>query len=119
MKRFLIGAFALLVGLAASAQQRSDLSPQDRADRLTESMKQQLELTDAQVQQVAPLNLKMAQEIDQVDRNDPTAKEQIKQIKAEYQRELEQILTPDQAAKAKEMADKRRQMRRQRGQKFK
>lgn len=111
MKRLLIGAMALVLSLGSFAQAKSDLTPQERAESLTEKMKTQLELTDAQVQQVAPLNLKMAQDIDLVDRNDPSAEEKIEKIKADYQRDLEKVLTAEQAKKAKEMGEKRRQMR--------
>ena len=112
MKKLLIGAFALLFGLSAFAQNRGgDLSPEERADKLTEKMKSQLELTDAQVQQVKPLNLKMTTDMAAVNKQDPKAEALMKQIKDEYQKGLKKVLTPEQFEKAQEMNQQRRKMR--------
>jgi|SRR5450432_2409091 len=92
-------------------------TPEERATAITDKMKTELSLTDAQVPQVSAINLKYAQKADSLfkapgDRSEKMpAMQSLQQSKAA---ELKGILTPDQYTKyeamVKEMMDKAKAM---------
>lgn len=79
---------------------RKDLTPGEIADRQTEKMKEVLDLTPEQEEQVRALNLKVALKIDAIKKDDSMSaekkKEFIKGNKEDKRRMLETILTEDQ-----------------------
>lgn len=96
--------FALFAVNTISAQRGGgqDLTAEQRAEKKTERMTEQLSLTSAQTQQVAALNLKYAQQKENlkaksVDKADSKAVKE--QMRSEQETELKSILTPEQLEK--------------------
>ena len=56
----------LLVGLSVSAQQRQRANAEERAQRETETMKKELNLTEVQIHKVDSISLVYAKKIDEV-----------------------------------------------------
>lgn len=88
---------------AEKKAQKKDITPEDVAKKQTDRMKEVLELTAEQEEQIYALNLKVANKIDVIKKDDSMAdekkKEFIKGNKEDQRRALEAILTTDQLAK--------------------
>ncbi len=104
MKKMIIAAFALLIGTTAFSQQKGG-TPEEKAQRLTDRMKTELNLTDAQYKQVYDINLKMANNMEEIDKGNHEARQN---VKAEYEKQLATVLDEEQMEKAKEMRNQRK-----------
>lgn len=105
MKKLAIALFALVFGLAANAQpQQRGGTPEEKAQRLTDRMKTELNLTDEQVKQVYEINLEMAKGMDEIDKGNKEARQE---VQSAYKKKLATVLNDEQLAKAKEMRKKR------------
>ena len=109
--------FSLLLGmlgflLAANAQS----SPEQRAQRLSDSMRSKLSLDTAQYEKVTAINLEYARRGEEI-KNDGGGKfakyRKFKSMMSEKDKKLKQVLTPDQYSSyekmKKEMMDKARE----------
>lgn len=99
-----MAALILLIGTAAFAQQRGG-TPEERAQRLTDRMKSNLNLTDEQYKQVYEINLKMAGVLEEIDKDNKNARQN---VKAEYEKQLATVLNKEQLEKVKELRRQRR-----------
>jgi hypothetical protein len=102
---------------SANAQSDSLKTPESRAASLTDKMKTNLSLTDAQYPQVQALNLKYAQKNDSLFKSpgDRASKFQaMKTTNSAKDDEMKAILTPDQFTKYQAMQQEMREKMRQR-----
>ena len=82
--------------------QQAPLTPEERAQKQTEWMKQNLELSDAQVTRVSAINLKYANQAEDIIQKNGSGTdreaihEQMKTLQASKDEELRTVLTPDQ-----------------------
>ena len=103
MKRILVNSF-LLVGLLftfyiAYAQKKTSSTPEERASKLTEWMKTNLQLNDDQVTQVQNINLKYANKTQGLQTQSMSRNEKMQTLKANDKAkdaELKNIFTTDQ-----------------------
>jgi len=91
-------------------EEHKNWEPQDKADKMTEHMTEELELTDAQVERVKVLNLKVAEKIKAIKEDDSMSKEKKKEFiegnMEDHKNVMKSILTADQFVKYEEMAEK-------------
>ena len=99
MKKLILAALILLMGTAAFAQKQGG-TPEEKAQKLTDRMKSELNLTDEQYKQVYEINLQMASNMDEIDKGNHDARQE---VKAEYEKQLATVLNEEQMEKAKEM----------------
>lgn len=91
----MIVASALLFTVSVFAQQK-DVDPQEKAKKMTDKMKTELNLTDEQYKAVMLINEGFATEM-------AAHKEVIEETKKSHHNELSAILTPEQMQKAEQM----------------
>lgn len=119
MKRWMIVAAALvLVSLQLSAQQerRTQPTPEERAQKLTEKMSTELDLSEEQKDQILSLNLDQAKRRqDEIEQQAAERKARMEEMKA-HQERIKAILTPEQRAKWEEIRLEQREKRRPGGQ---
>ena len=104
MKKMLFAVFVLIIGTAVHAQNQGG-TPQDKAQRLTDRMKTELDLTDDQYKQVYAINLQMATSMDEIKKGNHESRQS---VKAEYEKQLATTLNAQQLEKAKEMRKQRK-----------
>jgi hypothetical protein len=91
--------FSLLLVYSNAQNGRSLPPPEDRAKKITEWMKTNLQLSDAQVAQVEPINLKYANKAQELQGSTSPKKQKLlvlKDIETAKDEELKKVLTPDQ-----------------------
>jgi len=108
---FLCVAFFLVFSL--SAQQagrtnRANSSPEDRANRQTEAMVKQLDLTAEQGAKVKEINLSYAKKMAEAEVNTETRRGKMRELSNARETELQAVLTADQLNKWQEIQKKRR-----------
>ena len=116
MKKFLYIAFGLLVSVSAFAQQPAATNsepktPEDRAKFLTEKMAAELQLTDAQKEQVYIVNLGIAQKNEGIRTSNFSEDEKRNIVKSNQEARIEMlknILTAAQFEKLKAEMKKQR-----------
>ena len=114
MKKLMImAALCGCIATAATAQEatKGKPEPKQRAERQTEMMSKNLNLTEEQKAKVAEINLSTAQEIREKGRDN---KEQRTAVMVKRDERLKAILTPDQLGKYEEMQTRRAEMMKQR-----
>ena len=93
----------LLISVGVSAQERlKNTTPEERANKLTEWMKQNLQLNDNQVSQIQAINLKYAQQNEHMKDATKSKDDKMKAMKETEQArdaELKGILTAEQFKK--------------------
>lgn len=119
MKKWIIGA-ALLVftslSVAAQQEKRERPSPEERAQKMTEKMAEELELSEAQKAQILALNLDQAKKRQaQMDKEMAERKVRSEEMKA-HQEEIKEVLTAEQRTKWEEIKMEQRDHRRPGGQ---
>lgn len=115
MKKLLIIATMFSLSFGAFAQKgakREMQSPEQRAERITSRMAEQLELSDKQKQKVYQLNLENAQKRQaewETRKSDMEARRKVMQQQRKQQtEEIEAILTPEQKTKWAEIRESKR-----------
>lgn len=104
----------------AVAQQRGDRSmkPEDRAKQMTERMKADVQLTDAQYEKVYALNLKQVQEMQEARKNAATQqsdrREAFRTMQKSREDELSKILSAEQMKQYREAQQKNAEKARER-----
>lgn len=116
MKNVLIITTLILVGTAWGQAEgpRERKSPEERAERMTKKMKNNLDLTDEQTDQVKAQNLVFFQKQEEQRAKMEALREEGKAMHEEHKSALKSILTPEQAAKAEELMDERKEKRKKR-----
>lgn len=115
MKNWIIGA-ALLVftslSVAAQQEKRAQVSPEERAQRMTEKMATELQLSEEQKAQILALNLDQAKKRQaQMDKEMAERKVRADEMKA-HQDEIKEVLTEEQRTKWEEIKLEQRKNRR-------
>ena len=111
----LVSALILTTSVIAQEAEsaRKQLSPEEKARMMTKRLDQKLDLTDAQEAKVLELNLAHARKKAELKNNTATDKsakmEQMKAIRADIDRQLQSILTPEQWAKKQQMDAERKE----------
>jgi periplasmic protein CpxP/Spy len=123
MKRLIVFAVATLIAVGGFAQgKRQTKTADERAEKVTNKMKEKLNLTDEQVQKVKAINLEAAQQKDTMKtaakEKRAEMKEKVKTIEANRDAKIKEVLTDAQKAeyekmkaKGKEKMDKKREKR--------
>lgn len=104
----LIISSLLLVSQLYAQSPESRKTPEERAKSLTDKMKEELVLTDAQYQPIYDLNLKYAKQNDEIAGSSEGKRAKIKQIRSAQsnkEEELKAILTEEQYQKYGAMKD--------------
>jgi hypothetical protein len=93
-------ASALIAGICANAQQKVTATPEQRANKVTDWMKANLQLDESQVSQVKDINLKYANKTQEVKDNTTLTRRQKLQVLQDNDKakdkELKNVLTEDQ-----------------------
>ncbi len=113
MKRIAVVAAIMLMGLMSNAQgqgqgqgagngsgQNQNVTPEERAQKMTDRMKTELSLTDAQYKEVYAINLAKAKKQTELEKGN---KEQRSAMRDQHLADLGNVLTPEQMEKAKEL----------------
>ncbi len=113
MKRIAVVAAIMLMGLMSNAQgqgqgngngsgqgQNQHATPEERAQKMTDRMKTELSLTDAQYKEVYAINLATAKKQADIEKGNT---EQRAAMRDQHLADLGKVLTPEQMAKAKEL----------------
>lgn len=120
MKNYILAITLTVAGMATAQVEKTkvkDLTPTERADRLTENMKKQLTLTPEQEVKVKAINLEHVQKQDEITARIRAAQEEKRQNKEQYQNSLKGVLTPEQQLKAQELMEERKEKAQDRRQK--
>ncbi len=120
MKNYILAITLTVAGMASAQVEKTkvkDLTPTERADRLTENMKKQLTLTPEQEVKVKAINLEHVQKQDEITARIRAAQEEKRQNKEEYKNNLKSVLTPEQQLKAQELMEERKEKAQERRQK--
>jgi hypothetical protein len=103
MKKIILFSFLLVplltLVLSVNAQEKMHMTPQEKAQKLTDWMKTNLKLTDDQVAKVQPINLKYAQKMADTKNSSQDQKAKMDAMKADEEAkdaELKAVLTPEQ-----------------------
>ncbi|GAB2701841.1 hypothetical protein GCM10027037_29100 [Mucilaginibacter koreensis] len=116
-KLFLMLALIAGLGFAANAQTKTPLTPQQKADRATKSLKKQLNLTDEQAKKIDAIYVTRATELDSLKAqagHKGNGKKK-KAIAEDTQAQINAVLTPTQQqqfAQIKEMKKQKMQANR-------
>ncbi|HMN90611.1 MAG TPA: hypothetical protein PKD70_13500 [Saprospiraceae bacterium] len=111
---FVVIICALFIPMLATAQQGQarGRSAEERAKMQTEHMTKQLNLNETQQTQVAAINLKYAQKVDDMRGNgreqQAERREALKQMDEQKEQELQGVLSAEQFAQLKQAKDERR-----------
>ncbi len=116
MKNVLIITTLLLVGTAwgQAKEPRERKSPEERAQMMTKKMKKNLDLTDEQADQVKTQTLLFFQNQEEQRAKMEALREEGEAMREEHKSAIKTILTPEQAAKAEELMDERKEKRKKR-----
>lgn len=120
MKNYILAITLTLAGMATAQVEKTkvkDLTPTERADRLTENMKKQLTLTPEQEVKVKAINLEHVQKQDEITARIRAAQEEKRQNTEQYKNSLKGVLTPEQQLKAQELMEERKEKAQDRRQK--
>ena len=120
MKNYVLAITLTVAGMASAQVEKTkvkDLTPTERADRLTENMKKQLTLTPEQEVKVKAINLEHGQKQDEITARMLAAQEEKRQNTAHYKNSLKGVLTPEQQLKAQELMEERKEKAQDRRQK--
>jgi len=114
-KKLLVILFAIMMGVSVAAQAnegkhgKGHQTPEERAKKQTEMMKQQLQLNETQATQVEQINAKYAAQSDQLKQE---VKDKMKAQGSQKNAELKAVLTPEQYAKLEQIRkDRKEQMK--------
>lgn len=88
-----------------------NLTPEQRADKMTAKMKKELDLTADQEKQVKASNLEFAQQQEAIRMKSEALKSERKALVDAHRAKMKGILTPEQQAKADQMMKKRQEKR--------
>ena len=88
-----------------------NLTPEQRADKMTAKMKKELDLTADQEQQVKAANLEFAQQQQELKKKADALHQERKALMVAHRNKMLYILTPDQQKKADQMMKKRQEKR--------
>lgn len=91
----------------------NSLSPEQRAEKMTSKMDKMLNLSDEQEEQITDINLKYANELQEL-KSKAVTKDEIRDIRERQREELSEVLTDNQLSKLDDLESKR-QNRRNRG----
>ncbi len=108
-------AFIALISTQLNAQKAKE-SPEQRAAKQTEWMKQELSLSDQQLPKVAAINLKfvnIATEIRNSNLDEAQTKAKLKEVNRQRLQELKQVLTPEQWDKFRALLKEKKQKQNQ------
>lgn len=104
--RTMMTALALMASTAIFAQhemKRAEISPEERAQKMTDKLAERLELNDEQKQAVLKLNTEQAKQMQAKREESKKEREarhvEMKEHRSAYEAELKEILTEDQYAK--------------------
>jgi periplasmic protein CpxP/Spy len=115
MKKWIIGAaFLVFTSLQAAAQQEKRIlvSPEERAQKATEKMAEELQLSEAQKAQILKLNLEQAKKRQAaMDREKAERKARGEEMKS-HQEQIQEVLTEEQRLKWEEIKLEHRNSRR-------
>ena len=117
----IVSMFGLMITAQAQPRPERIKDPAERAERLTDKLTEALELTEEQQTSVGEINLKYAQEANNLweehRESREKAREQVRAMKQQKDAELEEVLTEEQMAKYQEYQEKwkERRGRRRRG----
>jgi len=90
---------ASLTGIAYSQETKTQFTPEQRAQKLTDWMKTNLKLTDAQVPQVQAINLSHAQKTEEIKNSTSDQNQKMSALKTdneEKEKEFKKVFTPEQ-----------------------
>lgn len=100
--------FSLVCMVTATAQgQRGNATPEERAAKMTERMKQSLKLTEDQATKVQAINLQAAKDMAAARESGQDMRTSMQTIRTKQDAELQKVLTPEQY---KTYQDSRQQM---------
>jgi Spy/CpxP family protein refolding chaperone len=99
-KFFILTALLVAMATIATAQPRSNGTPEERAKNQTERLVKLLNLTDEQTQKIQTVNLDLAKKTDEAFRNNSNDREaargKMQEIDTERDKKYKEILTEDQ-----------------------
>ena len=115
MKKWIV-LITLIAGLGsvlqAQERNRREIDPEKAAERMTERMTKELDLTPEQAQAVKPINLEFvtkAKEIKNSEAGKEDKKAQLETLRKENETKMAQVLTPEQMEKYREMIEKQKE----------
>ncbi len=108
MKRIILASVMMLFCFVSMAQQRGG-TPEERAKRQTDRLKEELSLNADQEKQVLTLHLERAKKMEEARAAGGDGREAFRASQEEYTKKLTAILTPEQQEKFKKMQAEMRQ----------
>ena len=109
LKQFKWLAAFMFIAAFAFAQHHGKGDPQERLERMNEHMKTELELTDAQYEDVKKINEEMVYAMAELKGSGD--RDAAREVRDQYRDKLKAVLTEDQMKKAKELFEKRKKHR--------
>lgn len=119
MKKILVLAFAALFTMSAFAQDKRQSTPEARAEKVTNKMKEKLNLSDEQVAKIKAINLDAAKKKDELkgkgkdERKEMRTK--IKNIETDRDNKILEVLTDEQKAQYNKMKENAKEHRKGKG----
>ncbi|KAB2918291.1 MAG: hypothetical protein F9K23_03865 [Bacteroidetes bacterium] len=108
MKKILVFTIAALFAVSGMAQEKKKgRSAEQRAEKITNKMKEKLNLTDEQVVKIKAINLEAAQQKDTLKAEAKAErKEKVKAIETDRDTKIKAVLTEEQKAEYEKMKEK-------------
>lgn len=110
MKKLIVLTIAALFAVTAFGQEKRQSTPEARAEKVTNKMKEKLNLTDEQVAKIKAINLDAAKKKDELKgKGKDQRKEmrtQVKSIEDDRDSKILEVLTEEQKAQYKKMREK-------------
>lgn len=115
MKKVMMVMILAFVSITVFAQ-RNDATPEERAERQTKQLTENLKLSDDQQKQVYILNVDRMKAMEEMRKSQTMDREKTKASQEKYQTELGKLLSDEQKEKLKTMMEERRGSGQGRGQ---
>lgn len=119
MKKLFVLALAALFTVSAFAQNKQKGTPEERADKVTNRMKEKLNLSDEQVAKIKAINLDAAKKKEELKAKGKDERKQMRtqvnNIETERDSKIMEVLTEEQKAEYTKMKEKAKDRRQNKG----
>lgn len=119
MKKLFVLALAALFTVSAFAQNKQKGTPEERADKVTNRMKEKLNLSDEQVAKIKAINLDAAKKKEELKAKGKDERKQMRtqvnNIETDRDSKIMEVLTEEQKAEYTKMKEKAKERRQNKG----
>jgi len=105
MKKAILASALALMTVMTFAQEKKQRTPEERAQKATEKMAKELNLSEEQKEKVLEINLQKAKEMQQLKEEMKVLKEKRKKLRDEHAEQMKSVLSEEQYQKYLQMRE--------------